>query len=119
VAELLAKGANIEATDNNGLTALMCAAYAGYLDPVKLLLARGAKIEATDDDGQTALFQPALNDDTSQDRPYGGDTEVTKFLLSKGANVNAVDKNGSTPLREAVDHKKTAIAMLLRANGAR
>jgi ankyrin repeat protein len=118
VEQSLQIGANIEAQYPHVSTLLLVGTYSGQIDVVKLLLQHKANIKAKDDDGQKALFQPALNDDTYQDRPYNGDTEVTKFLLSKVANVNAVDKKGSTALREAVNHHKAAIAMLLRAKGA-
>jgi len=43
---LLEKGANIEAKDNDGDTALINAAIKGETEMVKLLLEKGANIEA-------------------------------------------------------------------------
>jgi len=52
---LLEKGANIEAKDNDGDTALINAAIKGETEMVKLLLEKGANIEAKDNKGETAL----------------------------------------------------------------
>ncbi len=55
VQQLLDKGANIEATDKLGRTALIKAAIVGKTEVIKLLLDKGANIEAKDQDGTTAL----------------------------------------------------------------
>jgi len=52
---LLEKGANIEAKNNNGNTALIWAAWNDKADVVKLLLEKGASIETTGQHGITAL----------------------------------------------------------------
>jgi cytohesin len=52
---LLAKGANINATDGDGETALHKAAYYGNKDVVEILLAHGASINATNKNGRTPL----------------------------------------------------------------
>jgi hypothetical protein len=52
---LLDKGADINAKNNNGETALSCAADVGETNVVKLLLARKADINAVDMVGETAL----------------------------------------------------------------
>jgi ankyrin repeat protein/cell wall assembly regulator SMI1 len=56
---LLEAGADINAADNNGETALMKAAAAGHNEIVKELIARGANISATDNKGNTALTKAA------------------------------------------------------------
>lgn len=56
VERLLKRGANIEARDDNGQTALIHAARNGNTEIVGLLLKRGADTEAENDHGQTALM---------------------------------------------------------------
>jgi len=80
VQQLLDKGANIEAKENNGYTALMWAAEHGYVEAVKLLLDKGANIEAKDQYGNTALVE-AVEENKE---------EVVKLLLSKGADVSSL-----------------------------
>ncbi len=52
----LEKGANVNARDGNGGSALHWAVGAGHIDSVRLLLERGADPEAVDAFGQTPLM---------------------------------------------------------------
>jgi ribosomal protein S18 acetylase RimI-like enzyme len=72
---LLDAGADIEAKDKYGYTALIRAASNGYTEVVKLLLDAGADIEAKKENGDTALIRAASN----------GHTEVVKLLKQYGA----------------------------------
>jgi ankyrin repeat protein len=56
VQTLLVQGADLNATDNDGLTALMWAAKHCHIDIVQLLLAKGADVNAKDNKGGTALI---------------------------------------------------------------
>ncbi|MDT8364194.1 MAG: ankyrin repeat domain-containing protein [Nitrosomonas sp.] len=55
VAFLLDSGAHINATTDNGTTALMMAVRGNHYDTVKLLLTRGANLQASNEAGETAL----------------------------------------------------------------
>ncbi len=59
VRSALAKGARINATDEDKRTALMLAAYDGHTQIVDLLLRNGAKIDDQDGMGRTALMYAA------------------------------------------------------------
>jgi ankyrin repeat protein len=89
---LLERGANVEATDNEGRTALIAVASWGNAQNVEFLLEKGANIEARDDQGRTALITAASAD-------HG---RTVKLLLEKGANIEARDNEGQTPLIAAV-----------------
>ena len=55
IEDLLDRGADIEARDDDGWNALMSASYYGQVAVVELLLDRGADIEARSNSGNTAL----------------------------------------------------------------
>jgi ankyrin repeat protein len=61
---VLAFGANVDAKDENGVTALMWAAGNGNTELMKLLLDKGANINAKDKDGHTALDRAKANGQT-------------------------------------------------------
>ncbi len=94
---LLQGGANINASDNNGRTALMEAATMGRIANMRLLLDWGADVNANDKDGNTALMVSAGAG------PYSAvgatySVEPVKLLLARGADIEAQDKHGDTAL---------------------
>ena len=106
---LLNQGVDINATDNDGETALMEAADGRNAEVVRVLIANGANVNAADEDGETALMIAADE----------GRAETVRLLLEAGANVNARDEDGETALDKAIDERKHKVAELLRAAGAR
>jgi ankyrin repeat protein len=56
VRALLVNGANVNAVDNNGWTALMFAAGRGQADITHLLMGRGADPNVKSKEGETALM---------------------------------------------------------------
>jgi hypothetical protein len=93
VQEALAGGADINAKENDGATALMLAAQYGHLEVVRLLLLRGAEVNAQDRKGATALM---LASQKNQLR-------IVRALLLKGADVNAKNNDGATAMTLAKD----------------
>lgn len=61
VVELLHRGANINAQNDKGQTALMHAALKGHIDTVQLLLNMGAKVNLKTTKGSTALMLAVKN----------------------------------------------------------
>lgn len=106
VQQLLEKGANIEAKNQFGETALMHAAKHGHANVVKLLLDKGSNIEAKDKTGGTALMTAAA----------WGRANVVKLLLDKGANVDTKNQNGRTALMCAVGPDRVSAANQSRAD---
>ena len=56
---LVEAGANLEAKDPGGCTALIMVAQQGHVDCVEALLKGGASLETATNDGFTALIQAA------------------------------------------------------------
>jgi ankyrin repeat protein len=99
---LLARGAAVNAKRTDGATPLHLAAVYGRADVVKILLARGADVNVQTKDGVSPLH-------------YAKGTEVVKLLLASGANVDATDSGGNTPLYMA---DEAGVVDLLLAQGA-
>jgi ankyrin repeat protein len=96
IRKLLMLGANVNATDVPGYSALMvlgaCTAHPGRGELVELLIANGAVVNLQARDGSNALMYAAGN----------GDTQAVKALLKGGASVNIADNEGQTALMKAV-----------------
>jgi ankyrin repeat protein len=116
--QLLDQGADPDAHDAHGNTALMLAARpANSHHAVQFLLERGADAKATNIYGATALMAAAA----------GGDAQSIKLLLDHGADPNAQpnpDQNGflfgggRSPLMWAAFRGDTTIIKLLLEAGA-
>ena len=85
---LVAAGADVNAKNEDGQTALMIACKKGDQDAVKILLAGQADVNATDKFGQTALMAAASK----------GDLEMVSLLVRSGADINAKSEFGLTAL---------------------
>ena len=105
---LLEKGADAEAAQTDGATALMCAAVGGHEAVAQLLLQHGADVAAARNDGFTALMCAA----------EGGHETVAQLLLQHGADVAAARNDGFTALMSAAEGGHEAIAQLLLQHGA-
>jgi ankyrin repeat protein len=81
----LDKGADINAQNADGETALLYCARAGRTEMVKALLEMGADTEIQDKDGRTALM-------------YAGQPKTIELLLNTKASVNHQDKEGNSVL---------------------
>lgn len=102
-------GADVNARDPDGMTALMLAAQAGQRDLAASLLDRGADVNARTPLGITALMLAAEE----------GRGDIAQLLIAKGADVNArSEKRHMTPLMWAAMSGKRDVAELLVASGA-
>jgi hypothetical protein len=108
VTRMLAGGADPNERTQNGRTAIMSAAGAGYADVVKALIEAGADVNAKDNDGDTALHDTALQ----------GRAELARLLIGAGADVNAPNNSGETPLMLAARKGFADYVRTLLASGA-
>jgi len=106
--KLIAEGADVNAKNNYGWTALSHAARIGNAELVKLLLDHGADINARDQSGWTPLMRAAMK----------GRTEVVKVLLDRGAKINLQEKDGWTALHWAASRDYPEVVKLLLDRGA-
>ena len=143
VAELIARGAHVDALDADGWTPLLWAAAHGNEGTVEALLDAGANREAaTRRERQDALTLAAkwnrvevveilLRRGLSPNRrdtigwsalmwaSLQGRTDVAQALLDAGAPVETVDSDGNTPLILAARRGHLETVRLLLARGAR
>ena len=135
---LMKSGASLSALDDNGNSALACAAMNGKMEALQALLEAGPSQEAKDlallptssrqqVDAVRALIKagakPFAKSATEQMTALhmnmsncisGVDTEVARMLLDAGADANATDEAGVTPLMLATSSME-AVQMLLAA----
>ncbi len=109
VRAFLDKGADIEAKNKYGNTALMKAALNGHTETVKALLDKDADPNIQNNVGDTALMGAVWR---------GGRTEIVKALLDKDADPNIQNEHGNTALVIAVLNGRTEIVEALLDKGA-
>ena len=138
---LVKQGANVNASEGDGATALHWASYRDSIALVDLLLGAGAKINTANDLGATPLWIAAVNGSAPMVRRLlqggadpnlallagetplmaaarSGSAEAVELLASKGAKVNVSATRGQTALMWAVAQKHSAVVKVLLAHGA-
>jgi hypothetical protein len=103
---LLNAGADVNARNKNGRTALLNIHEDTTAEVVWALVAAGAKVNRKDVGGNTPVLMAAMEDNVP----------VLQALLDAGAKVNAKNEEGRTALMEAAreDHSES-VKVLLRA----
>lgn len=105
IRQLIKDGAQVNAVDALGNTAMLHAARAGDLETVRALLRAGADVDGRDG-ALTPLGQAALR----------GHVHMVRLLLRSGARVDAAGLNEQTPLMNAVKlNHPDVVALLLKA----
>ncbi len=100
VRAFLEAGADPNAADEDGATALMYAVWQQDPEVVRLLISVGADVNAADKDGNTALMA-AVQD--------GNCLGIVKDLLAAGADAGAKNADGDTALDLCADEKAAGL----------
>ena len=138
---LLQQGANVDATESDGTTALLWASYRDDLESADLLIRSGASVNAANDLGATPLWAASQNGSAPMVRRLleagadpnlslllgetplfvaarAGNPDVVEQLLARGANIDARAARGQTPLMWTVAQKHSAVVSVLISGGA-
>jgi len=89
VRNLVASGANVAATDEQGFTPLHLACQQYRADVVEVLLNAGAPVDPVDAWGNTPLYRAIVN--------AKGDPAVVRRLVSAGADPDLANASGRSP----------------------
>ena len=108
---LLYHGANCNARDNRGNTALHLAASEGHLDVARMLLERGADVNSQNNEGLTPLQRASQG-------LQEGYRDIMRLLLDHGANCDNRDNRGNTALHLAASEGHLDVARMLLERGA-
>ena len=100
--------ATVNASQPDGMTALLWAAHYDDQESVALLLAKGADVNAHNRYGVTALSSAALN----------GNAAIAALLIKAGADPNAIVTDGETALMLAARSGSDATVQVLLDHGA-
>lgn len=107
MALFLSHGADVNAVNAHGETALLHASWKGHLDAVRWLVAQGAQPNRQGK-AWSALHYAA----------FAGHAGIVRYLLTQGADMNALSPNGSTPLMMAAREGQADIATVFLKAGA-
>ena len=111
---LLDAGANPNLANDKGITPLMLAAVAGYLEGVKALLKAGADAQALNHHHNTALHYAA--DCRAAETVC---VSISKLIMDAGADIHVVDSDGDTALTIAAKHKRPLLEELFQVASAK
>lgn len=108
VRDLIKEKSDVNATANDGSSALLWAAYHSNVEMTKALLAAGARVDEANHYGVTPLLQASRN----------GDVDIIKALLDAGAEPTRWHAEGETPLMAAARTGRVEAVRLLISHGS-
>lgn len=93
ILELLESGADINATDHQGVTAVMAATQGNNVDAVKILIEQGADIDIRNNNQDNVLLYAGAE----------GLLEILQLAIGAGADTTLTNRYGGTALIPAAD----------------
>jgi ankyrin len=105
---LIAKGADVNAPEADGTTALHWAVHRGDVELVRRLVRAGAKVNVRNDYGATPMSEAAVV----------ADPAMIEVLLTAGADVESPNADGQTALMVVARTSRVDAARLLLKRGA-
>jgi ankyrin repeat protein len=102
------EGADVNAQNKEGRSALQIASYKGHEQIVRLLINQGADVNAQNGYGESALHK-------ASDQGY---EQIVRLLINQGADVNAQNRDSESALYMALDEGYEQIVRLLIDQGA-
>jgi len=140
VKDALKSGADINAVNDLGGTAILEASNHGCTEVVAYLISEGADVNISDNYGATPLMfaanrgytqivdlllnagadvAPSVSGQTALTSAcIKGYTKIVQLLIDAGSDVNVIDIYGRTPLSYAKEYEHTEIIKLLETAGA-
>lgn len=112
---LLDLGANVNASDDQGVTPLQHSVYRGTVAITRDLVRRHARIDVTDKNGSTPLMQALFFFRQSPTTDY---LDTARVLIEGGADVNAKSRGGHTPLMFAAAVNQDGLVEAMIQRGA-
>jgi ankyrin repeat protein len=106
---LMTRGADVNAAEADGTTALHWAVQRNDVELVTRLLKAGARVNATNQFGSTPMFEAAVT----------GNATLIERLLAAGADVESPNADGQTALMVAARTGQADAVRLLLKKGAR
>ncbi|NXX80352.1 ANS4B protein, partial [Urocolius indicus] len=94
---------DLNASDEDGVTPTLLAAYHGYLEALEVICRRGGDPDKCDIWGNTPLHHAACN----------GHIHCVSFLINFGANIFALDNDLRTPLEVAASRDRNECVRIL------
>ncbi|HYL74014.1 MAG TPA: ankyrin repeat domain-containing protein [Bryobacteraceae bacterium] len=117
---LLQKGADVNAANQLGETALILAATQYEPDAAQLLLVKGANVNAKTKRGRTALMQAIDGPkDFDNDKHLVYSPRIAELLIATGADVNAHDAEGKSAMMLATERGYAEMVAALKKAGAK
>lgn len=105
---LLTQGADPDAADADGVSALGWACLRSRINIIAVLIDKGATIDQPDNSGRTPLGLAC-----------GGSAELSEILLERGASLERVDHSGLRPLDRAIGQRNVPVVNCFLKRGAK